>query len=36
MQIFYESLSEKNRHQYAAVETLKLPYGGQTYIYVKF
>jgi hypothetical protein len=32
MQIFYESLSEKDRRRYAAVETLKLPYGGKTYI----
>jgi hypothetical protein len=32
MQIFCESLSEKDRRRYAAVETLKLPYGGQTYI----
>jgi len=32
MQIFYESLSEKDRRRYAAVEMLKLPYGGQTYI----
>ncbi len=32
MQIFYESLSEKDRRRYAAVETLKLPYGGQAYI----
>lgn len=32
MQVFYESLSEKDRRRYAAVETLKLPYGGQKYI----
>jgi hypothetical protein len=32
MQIFFESLSEKDRRRYAAIETLKLPYGGQTYI----
>ena len=32
MQIFYESLSEKDRRRYAAIETLKLPFGGQTYI----
>ena len=32
MQLFYESLSEKDRRRYAAIETLKLPYGGQTYI----
>jgi len=32
MQLFYESLTEKDRRRYAAIETLKLPYGGQTYI----
>ena len=32
MQVFYETLSEKDKRRYAAVETLKLPYGGQTYI----
>lgn len=32
MQTFYESLSEKDRRRYAAIETLKLPYGAQTYI----
>lgn len=32
MQVFYESLSEKDKRRYAAIETLKLPYGGQTYI----
>jgi len=32
MQVFFESLSEKDRRRYAAIETLKLPYGGQTYI----
>jgi len=26
------SLSEKDRRRYAAIETLKLPYGGQGYI----
>ena len=29
---FYESLSEKDRRRYAAIEVKKLPYGGQTYI----
>jgi len=29
---FYESLSEKDRRRYAAIETLKLPHGGQNYI----
>jgi hypothetical protein len=32
MQTFYESLSEKDKRRYAAIETLKLPHGGQTYI----
>lgn len=32
MQLFYESLSEKDKRRYAAIETLKLPYGGQSYI----
>jgi hypothetical protein len=30
--LFYESLSEKDKRRYAAIETLKLPYGGQSYI----
>lgn len=29
---FYESLSEKDRRRYAAIEVEKLPYGGQKYI----
>ena len=29
---FYNSLSEKDRRRYAAVETIKLGYGGATYI----
>lgn len=29
---FYESLSEKDRRRYAAVEVLKLPHGGRKYI----
>jgi len=32
MLTFYESLSEKDKRRYAAIESLKLPYGGQTYI----
>lgn len=32
MRSFYESLSEKDKRRYAAIETLKLPYGGQSYI----
>lgn len=32
MILFYDSLSEKDKRRYAAIETLKLPYGGQTYI----
>ena len=32
MKIFYDSLSEKDKRRYAAIETMKLPYGGQTYI----
>jgi len=32
MQNFYESLSEKDRRRYAAVEVEKLGYGGATYI----
>jgi len=32
MQIFFKSLSEKDRRRYAAVETLKLSYGAQSYI----
>jgi hypothetical protein len=29
---FYNSLSEKDRRRYAAIETTKLGYGGATYI----
>jgi hypothetical protein len=29
---FYESLSEKDRRRYAAVEAAKLGHGGKTYI----
>ncbi len=32
MKTFYESLSEKDRRRYAAVETEKLGYGGLAYI----
>jgi len=32
MKGFYDSLSEKDRRRYAAIEMLKLPYGGQSYI----
>ena len=32
MRNFYESLSEKDRRRYAAVEAEKLGYGGATYI----
>ena len=32
MRDLYESLSEKDRRRYAAVEAVKLPHGGQTYI----
>ena len=32
MIIFYDSLSEKDRRRYAAIEVQKLPYGGQKYI----
>lgn len=32
MQRFYQSLSEKDRRRYAAVEALKLGWGGKTYI----
>ena len=32
MQRFYNSLSEKERRRYAAVEALKLGWGGKTYI----
>ena len=29
---FYDSLSEKDKRRYAAVEVSKLPHGGQAYI----
>lgn len=32
MQNFYESLSEKDRRRYAAIEALRLPHGGKKYI----
>jgi hypothetical protein len=32
MKRFYESLSEKDRRRYAAIEARKLGYGGTTYI----
>ena len=32
MKIVYESLNEKDRRRYAAVEALKLGHGGQVYI----
>lgn len=32
MQLYYSRLSEKDRRQYAAVESLKLARGGITYI----
>ena len=32
MRNFYQSLSEKDRRRYAAVEAEKLGYGGATYI----
>ena len=32
MQNFYDSLSEKDKRRYAAIEALKLPHGGQEYI----
>ena len=33
MKSFYTSLSEKDRRRYAAIEALKLGYGGQQYIW---
>jgi uncharacterized membrane protein len=36
MVYFYESLNEKNRRHYAAVEALKLGYGGVLYISILF
>ncbi len=32
MKMFYETLSEKDRRRYAAIESIKLGYGGQKYI----
>jgi hypothetical protein len=32
MKLFYDSLSEKDRRRYAAVEAAKLDYGGVEYI----
>jgi len=32
MQRYYKSLSEKDRRRYAAIEALKLGYGGISYI----
>jgi hypothetical protein len=29
---FYDSLSEKDKRRYAAIEALKLPHGGKAYI----
>lgn len=33
MMMFYTSLSEKDKRRYAAIEVLKLPYGGRNYIH---
>lgn len=32
MKVLYESLNERDRRRYAAIESTKLGYGGQTYI----
>ena len=32
MVMFYNSLSEKDKRRYAAIEVLKLPYGGRRYV----
>jgi hypothetical protein len=32
MQVFYDSLSEKDRRRYAAIEAEKLGYGGVEYV----
>ena len=32
MVMFYNSLSEKDKRRYAAIEVLKLPYGGRSYM----
>ncbi len=34
MKSLYESLNEKDRRRYAAIEAAKLGYGGQTYVVV--
>jgi hypothetical protein len=36
MQRYYQSLSEKDRRRYAAIEAIKLGYGGQVYIRTLF
>lgn len=36
MKAYYEQLPERQRRQYAAVESLKLGWGGQTYICILF
>jgi len=32
MTLFYNSLSEKDKRRYAAIEVLKLPHGGKSYV----
>jgi len=32
MRLYYSQLSEKDKRHYAAVEAMKLPYGGKGYI----
>ena len=32
MRLFYDTLSEKERRRYVAVEAVKIGYGGQSYI----
>lgn len=32
MKAFYDSLNEKDRRRYAAIEAMKLGHGGQNYI----
>ncbi|NOX75171.1 MAG: hypothetical protein GXP17_00820 [Gammaproteobacteria bacterium] len=34
--MFHDSLSEKDKRRYAAIEALKLPYGGRSYIHTIF
>ena len=36
MKTLYESLNERDRRQYAAIEARELGYGGQTYIHRLF